>query len=268
MSVNPIKLEQLNRFPVKGLSAEPLEAIDLKSGEGMPGDRLFGFARCYSGFDPDNPLPLPKENFVVLLNEAALAGLQTTFDSATQTLTIVAHAETHTFDMRDQSEKERAAVFLSQTLHLSDEQPPKFVSSAPHRFTDVSVISPAMMNAISVLNLASVRAFEEQIGAKVHPARFRANMVIDGLSPFSELDAVGSFLKIGDVEFRILSRTKRCAATEVNPETAERDLKVPYLLRKHFGHMDMGVYVEVVAGGNLRPGDTGYMQNINGSDGV
>jgi hypothetical protein len=43
----------------------------------------------------------------------------------------------------------------------------------------------------------------------------------------------------------------------VNPQTAERDLKVPYLLRKHLGHMDMGVYVEVVEGGDLRAGEAG-----------
>jgi uncharacterized protein YcbX len=263
LSANPITLEQLYRFPVKGLSAEPLEAVDLTAGEGMPGDRMFGFARYNSGFDPENPRPLPKENFVVLLNEAALAGLQTSFDAATQSLAIAAGAQTRRFDMRDKLERDEAASFLSRVLNLSDAQPPQFVSSEPHRFTDVSVISPAMMNAISVLNLASVRAFEKQTGAKVHPGRFRANMVIDGLPPFFELDAVGSFLMIGDLQFRIISRTKRCAATEVNPETADRDLKVPYLLRKHLGHMDMGVYVEVVAGGHLSKGDAGQMVHIS-----
>lgn len=70
-------LEQLNRFPVKGFSAEPLDAVDLKVGEGIPGDRLFGFARFDSGFDPDNPQPLPKGRFVALANEK---GRQDTYD--------------------------------------------------------------------------------------------------------------------------------------------------------------------------------------------
>jgi uncharacterized protein YcbX len=84
-------------------------------------------------------------------------------------------------------------------------------------------------------------------------------VVIDGLPPFAELDAVGSVLSFGDVSLRILSRTKRCAATEVNPITAERDLKIPYLLRKHLGHMDMGVYVEVTRGGALSVGQSGQL---------
>ena len=260
MSPARITLEQLNRFPIKGLSAEQLEVVDLKVGEGIPGDRMFGFARFDSGFDPENPQPLPKERFVVLASEAGLAGLQTSFDLNSEVLTIVAYGQGHRFSMQVASERESAAAFLRQTLNLSDAYSPEFVSSAPHRFTDVSVISPTMMNAVSILNLASVREFGAQIGSMVHPDRFRANVVIDGLPPFSELDAIDSILTIGDISFRILSRTKRCAATEVNPLNAERDLRVPNLLRRHLGHTDMGVYAEVVAGGRLRLGDGGHLE--------
>ena len=52
----------------------------------------------------------------------------------------------------------------------------------------------------------------------------------------------------------MLKRTQRCAATEVNPQTAERDLRVPFLLRKHYGHLDMGIYAEIVQGGAIEPG--------------
>lgn len=259
MTTAPITVTQLRRFPVKGLSAEPLDKLDLTAGEGIPGDRLFGFARYNSGFDPANPQPLPKERFVVLVKEAGLAGLTTRFDAATQALEIEVHGKTHRFETRDAEARITAAQFLHETLGLTDPEPPVFVSATPHRFTDVSVVSPQMMNAISVLNLASVRDMEERIGARIDPARFRANVVIDGLPPFAELDAVDSVLTLGDVSLRILMRTKRCAATEVNPVTAERDLKIPYLLRKHLGHTDMGVYVEVVSGGTLSVGQTGSL---------
>lgn len=251
----------LNRFPVKGLSAEPLDTLTLTVGEGVPGDRLFGFARYNSGFDPTNPEPLPKERFVVLVKEAALAGLNTTFDDTTRILQIASSdGATHRFDMSDTGARVQASLYLHQTLGLSDPEPPIFVSAAPHRFTDVSVVSPQMMSAISVINLGSLRDLGTRVGADVHPARFRANVEIDGLPPFAELDAVGQTLAFGDVELRILSRTKRCAATEVNPLTAERDLRVPYLLRKELGHTDMGVYVEVVKGGSLTLGQEGQLK--------
>lgn len=253
---------ELNRYPVKGLSAEPLSTVELVADEGMPGDRLFGFARFGSGFDPEDPKPLPKDRFVVLLTIAGLAGLRTNFHDATQKLEIASSGKVQKFDMRDPKASAAAAQFLHDTLGLSDPQPPTFVSSTPHRFTDVSVVSAQMMNAISVLNLNSVRDMEARVGAKIHPNRFRANIVIDGLPAYAELDAIGDILEFGDIAFRVLSRTKRCAATEVNPESAERDLKIPYLLRKELGHMDMGVYVEVVTGGTLRVGQGGQLRTV------
>jgi uncharacterized protein YcbX len=255
--MNTLSIVRLNRYPIKGLSAEPMQAVTLRAGEGIPGDRLFGFARYNSGFDAQNPQPLPKDRFVVLLNEAALAGLKTSFDIETQDLEIKANGKTHSFNMLAPEDRMNAVSFLVSEVDLKDPEPPSFVSSAPHRFTDVSVVSPKMMNAVSVLNLASVKKLGEQVNAEIHPARFRANIEIDGLPSLSELDAVGSVFRFGDVELKILSRTKRCAATEVNPVTAKRDLKIPYLLRKLMGHMDMGVYTEVAKGGTLRVGQTG-----------
>ncbi|WP_299555804.1 MOSC domain-containing protein [uncultured Tateyamaria sp.] len=251
---------QLNRFPIKGLSAERLKTVMLAEEEGFPGDRLFGFARFNSGFDPKNPKPLPKDRFVVLLKVAGLAGLKTVFHDESQVLEIANKDEVEVFDMRDPEQSAAAARFLDEKLNLPDSEPPTFVSSAPHRFTDVSVVSPQMMSAISVINLNSVRDFEARVGANIHVDRFRANIVVDGLPPYQELEAMDATLTFGDVSFRILSRTKRCAATEVNPDTAERDLKIPYLLRKELGHMDMGVYVEVASGGTLNAGQVGVLQ--------
>jgi len=257
--MNTLSIARLNRYPIKGLSAEPMGTAVLRTGEGIVGDRLYGFARYNSGFDPLDPQPLPKDRFVVLLKNAGLAGLKTAFDSDLQVLEIETNGNIHRYDMRVPQEQRAAASFIHDTLTLEDPEPPSFVSSYPHRFTDVSVVSPQMMNAISVLNLTSVEALGGTLNTTVHPARFRANIEIDGLPPYSELEAVGSIMKFGDVELKILSRTKRCAATEVNPKTAERDLKIPYLLRKHLGHMDMGVYVEVQSGGTLSVGQTGEM---------
>ncbi|UWR06636.1 MOSC domain-containing protein [Ruegeria sp. B32] len=257
--MNTLSIVRLNRYPIKGLSAEPMQTVTLRAGEGIPGDRLFGFARYNSGFDPQNPQPLPKDRFVVLLNEAALAGVETSFDFETQDLEIKANGKTQSFNMRTPEDRMNAASFLSSEIGLKDPELPEFVSSAPHRFTDVSVVSPKMMNAISVLNRASVRELGEKLNAEIQPARFRANIEIDGLPALFELEAVGSVLRFGDVELKILSRTKRCAATEVNPDTAERDLKIPYLIRKLMGHMDMGIYVEVTKGGTLSVGQPGEM---------
>ncbi len=263
--MNNITIAAINRYPIKGLSAEPLGTVELRQAEGIPDDRLYGFARYNSGFDPLSPQPLPKDRFVVLLKNAALAGLKTAFNSDTQLLEIDDGGKVHRFNMRAPQNQREAERFIHTTLGLEDPEPPTFVSSQPHRFTDVSVVSPQMMNAISILNLASVDALCRTLDENIDPARFRANIEIDGLPPYAELEAVGSTMRFGTVELKILSRTKRCAATEVNPKTAQRDLRVPYLLRKHLGHMDMGVYVEVATGGALSVGQSGKLVGFDQS---
>ena len=64
-------VKRIQRFPIKGLSAEPLDSVTLRPGDGVPGDRMFGFARHGAGFDPENPQPLPKDKFVVKTPEVA-----------------------------------------------------------------------------------------------------------------------------------------------------------------------------------------------------
>ena len=249
-----IIIERIQRFPIKGLSAAQLDLVELKEGEGIPMDRMYGFARHGSGFDPTKPTPLPKDEFLVLLNKGALAKLQTSFAPDTGSLLISAPDGQVSFDLSTDEGQVEAEAWFSDYLQLADPAPPTFVHAAPHRFTDISVESPRMMNAVSILNLASVRDLESRLDTAIDPARFRANFEIDGLPQWRELEQIGTTLRTGDVELRLIKRTQRCAATEVNPTTAERDLKLPYLLRKELGHMDMGVYAEVLSGGEVRTG--------------
>ncbi|MEE4189690.1 MAG: MOSC domain-containing protein [Roseobacter sp.] len=248
-------VQGLFHYPVKGLSAQPLKRVNLQAGQGFPMDRVYGFARPGSGFDPDNPRPLPKTKFVVLARDAGLATLKTHFDLDTSFLTICPHDKEYRFDLRREDGRAAAARVLSSHLGLAEEMTPTLFSARPHRFTDVSVVSPEMMNAVSLINLDSVAAFSEQIGSDVSAARFRGNIHVSGIPAFSELDWVGRALTIGEVELQVVQRTKRCPATEVDPETGLRDLDPPGLLRKHYGHSDMGVYAEIRRGGFICHGD-------------
>jgi uncharacterized protein YcbX len=246
----------LASYPVKGLSAQPHERVALRAGDGFPGDRMFGFAKGNSGLDPDNPTILPKDRFVVLFQYAALAGLNTTFEPDKQSLSITAADKaTRRFDMTDPNDRDAACALLASLLRLAPDEAPFFAPAAPLRFTDVSVVSPTHMNAVSLINRASVAAFGAAIGQEIDPRRFRGNILIDGWPPMAELDLVGKEMRIGGARFRGLLRTKRCAATEVNPDTAERDIPLPYLLKKTYGHSDMGLYLEVLENGEIAIGD-------------
>ncbi|MGY3455612.1 MOSC domain-containing protein YiiM [Bradyrhizobium sp. LM3.4] len=53
----------------------------------------------------------------------------------------------------------------------------------------------------------------------------------------------------------MVKRIKRCPATNVDPDTARRDLEIPATLSSNLGHMDCGIYAEVIADGEIGVGD-------------
>jgi hypothetical protein len=71
--------------------------------------------------------------------------------------------------------------------------------------------------------------------------------ILDGASAWSEHDWIGSDITLGAARLRVILPITRCAATQVNPVTARRDLDIVAALGRAFGHINMGVYAEVVA---------------------
>ncbi len=249
-------VDALTRFPVKGLSGQLLENVKLEAGIGFPCDRQFGFARPDSGFDQNAPKPLPKSKFYMLARDASLALLSTEFDENTGFLVINSPAHSGKFDITTADGRDKASQFLKMYLCLPGAETPQLFEAAPHRFTDVSVDSVEMMNTVSIINLDSVRAFSKAIEKEVDPQRFRGNIHLSNLPAFAELEMIGQTLVFGDVHLKLVKRTQRCPATEVDLETGRRNIKLPRLLREHYAHMDMGVYAQVVKGGVINLGDT------------
>lgn len=247
-----LHLAALHRYPVKGLSPERLDGATLEAGGYFPGDRLFAVENGPSGFDPAAPVHQPKIKFLMLMRYEALARLDVRYAADENSLTIRQGGEI--VAQGDLGTAEGRAViegFLADYLPEALRGPPK-VLAAPDgfRFTD----SPR--GYVSLLNLASVSALETMTGAAVDPLRFRANLHITGLAPWAELDLVGRTLTTpGGVTLRVLKRTQRCAATDVDPVTGLRDLAIPSTLSRHLGHTDCGVYAEVLSGGALTVGE-------------
>ena len=246
----------LYRYPVKGLSAEPLPALTLARASGLAFDREYALALGTTEFDPQNPEPLDKGFFLMLRSNEVLAALSTRFDPESGQLTVIRDGEAVlTEDLTSETGREAVEDFFEAYVGPAAKGRPRLVRAAGHKFTDGSVISPAFMRAVSLINLASVRALEERTGQPIHPLRFRANIYVDGLEPWAEMDWVDREVTIGSLRLRGLARTPRCAAVDVNPETAARDTNLPKALKRNFGHVDLGIYLEVLADGAIAVGD-------------
>ena len=246
-------VHSLYRYPVKGLSPEPLPRVALTKGDYFPGDRLFAIENGPAGFDPAAPAHQSKIKFLMLMRNARLATLRTRYDDASGRLII--HAEGREAVSADTSSADgRLAVeaFFRRFIPKELRGPPK-VLTAPQgfRFTD------SRRGYVSIINLASVAALETAIGAPVHPLRFRANIYLTGWPAWHEFDLVGHEIKIAAAaRLKITKRIQRCAAIDVDPDTGIRDLSIPRTLLRTFGHIDCGVYAEVIASGAVTLGDT------------
>jgi hypothetical protein len=249
-AVRPVQIASLYRYPVKGLSPEPLPRVALKVGQTFPADRRYAIENGPSGFDPEAPAWLPKSYFLMLMRNERLAGLQAHFEDRTNLLTIrrngkvAAQGNLETQEGRLAIEQFFVANFASDLKGA-----PKILSSAGHSFSDVA------RKVVSIINLASVAAIEGIVGRPVHPLRFRANMYVTGWPAWHEFELIEKTLAIGDVRLKLLKPITRCAAVNVDPQTAARDLEIPHALMRRLGHDDCGVYAEVVAGGAIAIGD-------------
>jgi len=240
----------LYRYPVKGLTPERLEVAKLVQGQTIAGDRIYAIENGPGRFDPEAPRHLPKINFLMLMRNERLATLVTHFDDETQTLTIlrdgkqVARGQLSTRIGRQMIEQFMAA-YMKNDLRGA----PHIVSAPGHSFSDVA------SKCVHIVNLASVREIERISGRKIDPLRFRPNIIIDGVEPWAEFAWVGGDLLIGNARLNVFTRTQRCDATNVDPASGARDMAIPALLLRTFGHSDFGVYATVQEGADVRDGD-------------
>ncbi len=245
------------RYPVKGLSAEPLARVTLTPGECLPHDRRFAIALAATRFDPARPEWLSKTHFVMLMQDEKLARLNTRFDAQTGELTIEHAGIVAVRACLGEPEGCRVvSEFLAGLLGPAVEGPLRVVEAPGHAFADARKKPNATTDKyVSLINRASIAALEAVVHVPVDPLRFRANVYLERMPAWSELDWIGSEIGLGGARLRLIAAITRCAATQVNPATAERDLDIVSALQQGFGHNLMGVYGEVVEGGDIAVGD-------------
>src|ERR1700756_226294 len=214
-------LTNIYRYPIKGLSAEPMSLVDLEDKRPFPQDRIFALVRPGAPFDTANPKWGKKGLFVMLMLEEALARIRTTLDVETMSLTIRQDNRVLLVaDLNNEADRAKVEEIIWQLV-------PSLRSAA----TLVRAVDGHFMdkpdNVISLINLATLRSLEAEWGIRIDPLRFRANLYIDGAEPWEEFDWVGSDIRIGETVFRVDRRNGRCGATNVDPETGRRDLDIP-----------------------------------------
>jgi len=245
------RITDIYRFPVKGLSAERLEQASLEAGKALVNDRRFALALGSASVNSATIDWMAKNNFLMLLKNERLAQLETVFDDTTDTLSVLRRGR--------QVARGKLTEGIGRTMieeffeaFMGDEARGRIkvvASSENQSFAD------RPQPALSIINLASLRDIERVLGQSLNPLRLRANICFESEHPWEEHDWVGRDISIGDARLHVSERIGRCGATNVNPESAERDINLLKVLQMGFSHTDCGVLASIEASATISVGD-------------
>ena len=245
------RIASIYRHPVKGFTPERLTSAALEAGACFPCDRLYAVEDGPSGFDPAAPDHISKMKFTVLAKIPAVAKARTAYDAASGVFS--ATAEGHAAfagDLRTDAGRAGFEAWLADLLGEEVSGPLKVIEGpGAHRFMD------SKSGYVSIVNLASVRDLGQRLGMTLDPLRFRANLYVEGWPAWVENDWTGKTLTVGGATAEVLKPIVRCAATHVDPTTAERDVELVKALFDNYGHMFCGIYLNVTEGGEVGEGD-------------
>jgi hypothetical protein len=256
---------QLFIYPIKGLTPQEMPEFTLTEGHGIKGDRAFAlmFAdNIEAAKMPAEKVPwMSKKHLAVQNDWPLLAALECQYEPQTSVLTVkrqgVAVLETAT---NTAAGRDRAGAFFTE--YLTEIEPTKEArhpqrtalhlvgdSSGETRYPDRQPVH------ISLLSQATLDELTEKAGQKIDVRRFRPNIVLDGISAWSEFDLIGKQFQLGGARIEITARIGRCVNIEVNPETGDRDISLLSLLQQQFGHAQTGVLAKIIDSGTVKIGD-------------
>jgi len=250
----------LYRYPVKGLTPQPVRTLAVLPGGRVVGDRVLNFR--FADAPVGDAEWCRKYHGIVLANTPGLAQLKVALDERAQRLTIRLGEKLLADEALDERGRVRLASALASYVLTLAENP---LRNEPQRLPIKLVgdgVSPRYQDNESGQVTLHSRASVASAGAAFDDAghderRYRHNIVVDGCEAWEEQAWVGRRLRIGPVEFETIVPKVRCLATHANPGSGERDLPVMQLLVQKFGQRQptFGVGMLSAAGGEIRIGD-------------
>jgi uncharacterized protein YcbX len=243
------RVTEIWRHPIKSHGRERVASVTLTAGRALPFDRRWAVAHEGSRFDAGDPQWQPCTEFSIGSKSPALQAIAVRSDITGGRLTL-SHPDRPDITI-DPDDTGDGARFIQWVLPISnpDRMLPARLVRAPQAMTDTDFAS------LSLINLASHRAVETQLGQRLSPLRWRGNLLVEGLEPWAEMGWIGRRLRLGSATAEVVEPITRCMATTANPETGRRDADTLKALKSGFGHQDCGVYLRITQDGVIADGD-------------
>ena len=246
------EIASITTYPIKGLSGQNHEIVTVAKGGLLAGDREFALS---SGTAQSAEVPadswLKKAHFLQTMTTQDLAALDLSYDAQSGQMTLRDRLRDKLlFDGTITNQAGGEALCRAITRFLgTDDVPRLFRLSGGAGMTDTKTPYLAFGNH------ASIDDFASKVGIDNDARRYRLNVMMTGDVPFAENKLIGKQVQIGTAILHFVEPVGRCAAIEVDPETAERRKGLVQDLHKAYGASDMGVFATVIKQGQFGLGD-------------
>jgi len=253
-------ISSINYCPVKSVSFQSIEKCKIKKDIGIIGDRIFAFTKDLNLdqaklFEKSQSERKGKWNKILTLkNSPALNKYNFIFEDDKLTL-ILNDKEILTIDIDNLSDREILSNKISE-LESSLKQPIVLMKNYESPFFDTSISKKVdFVNSVSLLNVESINDFQKKIDIKIEPSIFRGNICIEGIEPWKEREWIGKIIKINEVSFKVEKNIPRCVAINLKPQSDDNSLNLLQLLKKTYGHFEMGIYLTALEDGEINIGN-------------
>ena len=246
-----MKIKNLYFSPVKSLSFNNVDTLEIIKNIGIKNDRIFAFTNNLNFKDieliKNNPLKREIYKFLSLKKYPELNEYNFLLENNFLILEFEKNIILKT-DINNQHEVKILCSKLEDILPninninlLKDNMNP-FFDTMPNK-------------SISLINLNSIKDFENLSNHQVEHERFRGNIYVEDLDKWEERKLVGKVLSISDIKFKVIKEIPRCSATNIKPKTSDINLNIPLSLKKIYNHINLGIYLDPLNDGKINKGD-------------
>ena len=239
--------------PIKSLSFQSAQTLIIKKDVGIEEDRIFAFSRGLNEIDARRIEKEPSDreliHFLTLKNSPSLNKYDFKFEN--QSITIFKEdKEIASYSIHEKENISKKLQELEPDLPI----PTYLLKNQLFPFYDTTNNSN-VSNTISLINLNSVKDFSNKINKDIQFERFRGNIYVKNLDAFEERKWINKVISINNTQFKVLKNIPRCSATNLKINSSEKDINLPNMLRKIYGHIDMGIYLAPLENGQIKVGD-------------
>ena len=246
-----MKIKNLYFSPVKSLSFNNVDTLEIIKNIGIKYDRIFAFTNNLNFEDieliKNDPLKREIYKFLSLKKYPEL----NQFNFLLEDNFLILEFENKIILKTDIENQHEVKILCSKledilpninNINLLKDNMNPFFDTMPNK-------------SISLINLNSIKDFEKLSKHPVEHERFRGNIYVEDLDKWEERKLLGKVLTINDLKFKVIKEIPRCSATNIKPKTSDINLNIPLKLKKIYNHINLGIYLDPLNDGKINKGD-------------